>query len=208
MKNTGLLLVLLSIMACEDKEAGILEAAKIGDLARVQTYIEKGVNVNSQDEDGLTAWTWASRKGHLEVAEYLIAKGAKKFDPKLDKELLLMIQQNDDLEKVKELIEKGADIHAIDKNGDSVLMQASLEGKLEVVKILVENGADLNYQNKNGLTVLMQASYLEQFEIIKYLVENGADVNLQAQYDYTALGIASELKYTEVVEYLESKGAK
>jgi len=52
--------------------------AASGDLAGVQAELDKGVDVDEDDDSwpGMTPLHWAARVGHKEVAELLIAKGA------------------------------------------------------------------------------------------------------------------------------------
>jgi ankyrin repeat protein len=52
------------------------------------------------------------------------------------------------LEKVKSLVEQGADIHA---QNDATLRMSTSNGHLEVVKYLVEQGADINANNDTAL---------------------------------------------------------
>ena len=47
------------------------------------------------------------------------------------------------LDVAKKLVNKGADINALDSYGDSPLMEAAWEGHLEVVQYLVSRGAKL-----------------------------------------------------------------
>ncbi|MBN1170540.1 ankyrin repeat domain-containing protein, partial [Candidatus Micrarchaeota archaeon] len=58
-----------------DLNAELLGAAKKGETARAAKLIEKGTDVNAKNDDAWTALTHASRKGHAEVAEILVAKG-------------------------------------------------------------------------------------------------------------------------------------
>ncbi|MEI0445998.1 ankyrin repeat domain-containing protein [Brachyspira intermedia] len=54
---------------------------------------------------------------------------------------LLEAIKNDDLETLKSLIEKGADINAKDDSNITALMLASEKGHLEVAEFLKANGA-------------------------------------------------------------------
>ncbi len=47
-------------------------------------------------------------------------------------------------EIVQELIERGADINAMNNSGITALMSASFNGHIEVVKELIKRGADVN----------------------------------------------------------------
>lgn len=55
-----------------------------------------------------------------------------------------------DLNRVKELLEHGADINAKDFFGNSVLHYAALSGNLKLVQWLVEQGLDVNAKDENG----------------------------------------------------------
>ena len=73
-------------------------------------------------------------------------------------EMLLIACKFGDLEKVKQLLENGADVNAGDKDDRTALMFAAGNGHKEVVELLIENGADVNAKNIMGKTALMSAS--------------------------------------------------
>ena len=77
---------------------------------------------------------------------------------------LIHAATNGQLEIIKYLVEKGADIHF---NNDYALRLASSYGKLDVIKYLVEQGADI-YRNNNS--TLRRASQSNQLEIIQYFL--------------------------------------
>ncbi|KAI9197156.1 uncharacterized protein BJ171DRAFT_241155 [Polychytrium aggregatum] len=63
--------------SCLSQPQGLREAAAVGNLRAVQSYLHAGVNVNSQH--AMNKWSplhWASQRGHAEVVRYLIAHGA------------------------------------------------------------------------------------------------------------------------------------
>jgi ankyrin repeat protein len=67
-----------------------------------------------------------------------------------------------DLNKVKELIEQGADIHA----DDFALRWASYYGHLVVVKYLVEQGANIHALNDCAIRWASENGHLD---VVKYL---------------------------------------
>jgi palmitoyltransferase len=58
-------------------EMTIVQAVQYNELDRVKELIESGeVNVNTPDEEGCYLLHWASINNHVELARYLITKGA------------------------------------------------------------------------------------------------------------------------------------
>ena len=55
---------------------------------------------------------------------------------------------------MKFLIDKGLDVNAKAKQGETVLMFAAWHGRFEVVKFLIDKGADVNATSKDGQTAL------------------------------------------------------
>ena len=65
--------------------------------------------------------------------------------------MIIIASEKGHFEKIKFLVENGADVNGNDYNNRSALMIASKKGNFELVKYLVENGADVNAKNnQNG----------------------------------------------------------
>ncbi|WCR54431.1 MAG: Phosphocholine transferase AnkX [Wolbachia endosymbiont of Ctenocephalides orientis wCori] len=91
----------------------------------------------------------------------------------LDKELFDAVEKGN-LEKVKELVEKGADLYVKDSDGNAALSLAVYYGKLDVVKYLIEDKhADFKVNSNDGKTPLHWAAQNGHLETVKYLVEKG-----------------------------------
>ncbi|TKG93973.1 ankyrin repeat domain-containing protein [Puteibacter caeruleilacunae] len=79
-----------------------------------------------------------------------------------------------DLDKVKDLIDKGANIFTLDKiTGTSVVHFAAQGGNVDVMKELIANGAEsiINLQAaSNSFTPLMVATWYQNPEMIQYLL--------------------------------------
>lgn len=57
-------------------ERGIWSAAQSGDLDKVISLLDKGVDVNATDGGGYTALHYAARNGRFDVCKYLLEKKA------------------------------------------------------------------------------------------------------------------------------------
>ena len=56
------------------------------------------------------------------------------------------------------LLDKGADVSATDKDGDTVLFTAGLSGMESTVELLLKREADVNATNSQGWTALNAAA--------------------------------------------------
>lgn len=81
------------------------------------------------------------------------------------------------LEKVQELIERGANINHLDNAGWSPIHEAALKGQFKVLQYLIEKGGMINVRGyENNDTPLHDACSFGYFDCVKLLIENGADV--------------------------------
>jgi ankyrin repeat protein len=70
----------------------------------------------------------------------------------IENEKLIKAAKEGRLEEVTRLLDRGADINAKDKDGDTAIIGAAFWGHLDVVTLLLEKGADINAKNKDGET--------------------------------------------------------
>lgn len=78
-----------------------------------------------------------------------------------------------DLNRVKLLVEKGADVNEKDDYRSSVLHYAVESGNLELALYLVEKGADVNAKNNYGTAVLHFTAKSGSLELVELLVKQG-----------------------------------
>ena len=71
----------------------------------------------------------------------------------LDRLLLLEVSKEKDgcnIKKCISFIHKGANVNAVNENGDTVLMWAAYNGHIEVVKILISMGVPINAKDSHA----------------------------------------------------------
>ncbi len=120
---------------------------------------------------------------------------------------LLRAAKRGDLEKVKELLRRGADPNFTTLYGMTALHYAAMAGHVDVVKLLLEWGANPNIRREGEWTPLHYAASHGHINIVKLLLERGADPNIKDISGITPLHVASSKGYSEMVKLLLDKGA-
>lgn len=127
----------------------LLQAAKLGDAATVQRLLQGGVSANTADANGIPALLWAATGPDAESMKALLGAGAvvlRKDKP--GRKVLLYyvyytLENKSALneEVVRGLLKAGADVNAVDINGETSLMLAKQAGNVHLVRQLESAGA-------------------------------------------------------------------
>jgi ankyrin repeat protein len=92
------------------------------------------------------------------------------------------------VEVARFLLEHGADVTALNMQGETPLHLASKWGRVEVADLLIERGADVTLKDDSGSTPLHAATTLGgNAEIARLLIERGADVTVKDKNGWTPL---------------------
>jgi hypothetical protein len=182
-------------------------AVENDDLDEIKMLVARGERVNARDKgyNKNTPLHIAVENGNLEIAEFLLAHGAKTGSKNGDKRTPLMMLDEDAAPAlVNLLLLYGAKINLADKEGNTALTFAAEYASGEVVQALISAGANVNALNKKGETALMRAAENGELENIKLLLGAGANAQFRNKEGETALSMtASE----EVKQILISYGA-
>jgi len=112
------------------------------------------------------------------------------------------------LEEVKAMVEKGADVNLADTKGRTPLLFATYNKHFSIVEFLVSNDADVNLKDGDNQTALMYASRRSNNNLATFLLNNGAEVNVRSKKrGITALMLASAKDNVELVQVLLDNGA-
>ena len=134
----------------DDGGSIIAYAANSGNIGLVKKIAAKGVDIDAEKKGNGTALIAAAHNGDAPMINLLLSLGAKADPPvKLDNPggwwspPLLIAARSGDLAAVESLMKAGANIHAINSAGESVIYEAIRSKNPKLICWLVANGADL-----------------------------------------------------------------
>lgn len=177
----------------------LIKAVKDEKVELVQQLLERGADVNFQDEWGWSPLHNAVQVGREDIVDLLLSHGA---DPCLRKKNgatpFIIAGIVGDVKLLKLLLPKVADVNECDVNGFTAFMEAAVYGQVEALRFLYYNGAEVNLHRKTvedqerikkgGATALMDAAEGGHVEVVEILLhEMGADVNARDNRGRNAL---------------------
>ena len=155
------------------------EAVGLGDHSIVKEYISQQPDlINAYSSDGFTPLGLACFFGHLQLADWLIKKGADVNTP-----------SNNTL--------KVAPIHS-----------ACAISDFDLTSLLIRNGASVNVRQVSGVTPLHSAAHNGQTKLARLLLVNGAEVNAKTDDGKTPLSLAEEKSFYQTADLIKSFDGK
>ena len=174
-----------------------IPTGNLSSLDFIKALIAKGANVNAQlargnnstflSLNGATPIFLAAYAEDVPLIRLLLERGA---DPKItnkDQSTTLMAAaglgydegrhtrwtEAASFDAVKAMLELGADVNAVDANGNTALHGAALTGANSVVNLLVEKGAKLDVKNKLGYMPVTIAEGINLGALMKFRPATG-----------------------------------
>jgi len=198
-------LFVLSVAGAEE----IHDAVAKGDLASVQAILTAQPDrIAAVDERGYTPLHVAAREGRIDIAAYLLEKGADiEAKNSTGYTPLFLAARSRRPDVVRLLLEKGADVKAQTRFQTTPLFTAVESGSVDVVGALIERGAVINHANPIFGSPLHRAAYMDFPEVAKLLLDRAADLSLTDQRGQTPLHQAAQLGRVAIARLFVERGA-
>jgi len=209
LKPIPVAVILLLALTASLQAQEVFDAVRANDLAKVKELVEKDASrVNLKDQNGNTPLHIAARQGRIDVAAFLIEKGAvleakspTGYTP------LFAAAQSKQPEAVQFFLDKGADVNAQTKFQTTPLFAAAESGNVEVIRLLVERGAQVNHVSPFFGSPLHRAANMNFPEAAKVLLDAGADLKATDRYRRSPLHMAAQLGRVTIARLLIERGA-
>ncbi|XP_048246095.1 putative ankyrin repeat protein RF_0381 [Haliotis rufescens] len=189
----------------------LIDACTVGDLPQVKYILSQDIaNINKRGKKGMTPAMIAAQKGHREILELLVKKGADLclLDDD-DNSILHVASKEGNVEIVKYIHSQNIiDIESRGDYGNTPVMFAALFGKMEVLFFLVKIGADLSKLNEDGENILHLSSRGGDVEIVNYVLTHKiVDINSRTYALKTPLMLAAMSGTSKLFQLLIERGA-
>jgi ankyrin repeat protein len=198
----GLFVGVVSAQTDSSREA-LFGAIHRGAVGEVEHLLKSGADANVADAEGTPALIAATLFANARMVDLLLQHGADPNRAGAGSTTPLM-SAVPDLEKVRLLLARGANVNARSQTErTALLVAASYPGTTEVLRLLLDRGADLRAQDQGGATAMALAVRSADIEVIRYLAQKGLDPGALSPAARRAGFARYDLPTTE---YLMSKG--
>ncbi len=196
----------------------ILKSISLKATNLTQALINNGVDLNSQDKNGMTALMLAIAEKNTyaidKLLEYKVDLDIQNKDGQtalMAAILLNALNKNNphmSFNLIKKLIDNGATLNIKDNEGTISLLYAIEKTQDKaLIELLIDKGADINCTNNLGITPLMLACIINEKEITELLLKRGAKMQIDTIESIPTLILASVESNKEIVKLLLEYGA-
>jgi Ankyrin repeats (3 copies)/Ankyrin repeat len=124
-----------------------------------------------------------------------------------DRTPFLLAVQVGDIEKVKVLLDSGANLHDVWRSDKNALEFAIQSDNADMLNFLIEQGLDSEKYNDFGYTPLIQACEDNAVNCVKALIDLGVDIFKKDRGQFCREAALSHTRNSEIAKLLISKGA-
>lgn len=179
-------------------------AVRKNNLNLVALLVDGGADINIKDAKGQTVIFDAVYENNTQMISALLLNGVdiNSQDYHDVTPLHIAVEDKSRFEALYTLINNGANINAVDKNGKNALMKAIEHNNNSVMDCLIKCGTDLNHTDAKGGTAIMYCAKMGNREALRVLISKGANVLAVDKFGKKAVDIAKKQNHSGCVEIL------
>ncbi|KAL9037534.1 MAG: hypothetical protein Q9214_005662 [Letrouitia sp. 1 TL-2023] len=171
--------------------------------------VRSNVEVNCQDERGLTPLHHAVIFGDCNLARLLLERNANIDAQAKDGWTPLHVATNyENLKLAAYLLEQKANANAESGDGRTPLHYATIRGSLNLTKLLLERKAKIDCPDKKGWRPLHLAAECGHVKVAQLLLDKQAHINITSNLGWTPLHIAVYNENNELARLLVEQNAE
>jgi uncharacterized protein len=176
-------------------------AAEYDDLEMIKRLDELGADVNQPRNSHLAPLFYAARKGHVEIARYLVEHGAnmEAMNPANEATPIRSAVSNS-VEVALLFLEKGVDPNKFSRFYLTLTDDLPREDRHKLVRALIDKGMDVRQHEISS--VIGDRDLVT----LKILIEAGAPLCGRDYHGKSIYDVALKRGYQEIADYLASKG--
>lgn len=182
-------------------------ASKAGWRNAVKLLVECKADINARSSSGATPVMLAVKHSNFNIFDYLFKQGADLVGCEGKKTILHYACIAGWSTVVQSLVDRGADIDAQTREGDTPLLIAAISGKKQIFDILMKAGASINICNLNSNRLLNYVCMNGWIDIVQHLLDAGLDINTTNLDGSTHLRVAAEFNNIGLFNFLLEAGA-
>ncbi|XP_057707425.1 unconventional myosin-XVI isoform X2 [Corythoichthys intestinalis] len=179
--------------------------ARHDNVLAAEVLMERGLNVNLQDEDLWTALHVACVCDHADTVLLLLLAGVNVLLQDVDGNVALDYATEGS--ESRYILQKHLEENGVDASSMHSMRTQRPNGMLSDIRQLVATGVDLNQPNDDGVTLLHIACASGYRDAAAALLENGANPHPVTHNFWTPLHLAAKYGQTSIVNQLLRHGA-
>ncbi|WP_405381970.1 ankyrin repeat domain-containing protein [Maribacter sp. LLG6340-A2] len=206
------------VLADEKNEHGanilLLAAPSLKSETDLQFFLDKGLALDSKDEDGNGIFNYASKKGNIEFLKLLVDKGVdyKSLNNNGGNAFMFASQGgrgfSNGLPVYTYLKGLGLEPNIVETSGRTPLHRLASGNKdVAIFELFLNAGADVNQADAEGNTPFLNAAARNDLKIVQLFAKDVKDINTTNKDGETALMLAAHGNKADVVSFLIEKGA-
>jgi ankyrin repeat protein len=190
------------------QRTALYHAVDFGFREIVELLVSRGSDVNAQDFAGETPLQVAALDDRLELARFLLEKGAETEirGTQARTALLFVARETGSVEMATLLLDEGAEINLRDAGFETPLDLAAWRGFEALVELFLDRGAEFSATGAEGRKLVRFSADNGLGRLFRTLAEMGAELTIENENGGSLLHSASRSGSAELVRQLLDRG--